>query len=156
MMQTDPNLANYRFDPATGRIVLLDFGAVMPISPDLSAQFRRLLRAALDSDPAATQAAMLEIGYFDSTTAPHHRDLIMAMFDTAMTPLRQTEPFDFGTSDLVTRLRDMGVALGRDRDLAHVPPAKTLFLHRKIAGIYLVAAMLKARVALAPLVARFR
>ncbi|MFU8883543.1 MAG: ABC1 kinase family protein [Rhodobacterales bacterium] len=156
MMQTDPNLANYRYDPKTGRIVLLDFGAVMPISPELSGQFRRLLHAALDSDPAATQAAMLQIGYFDSTTAPHHRDLIMAMFDTAMTPLRQTEPFDFGASDLVTRLRDMGVALGRDRDLAHVPPAKTLFLHRKIAGIYLVAAMLKARVALAPLVARFR
>jgi predicted unusual protein kinase regulating ubiquinone biosynthesis (AarF/ABC1/UbiB family) len=156
MMQTDPNLANYRYDPMAGRIVLLDFGAVMPISPDLSGQFRRLLRAALASDQAATQAAMLEIGYFDSTTVPHHRDLIMAMFDTAMTPLRQTEPFDFGASDLVTRLRDMGVALGRDRDLAHVPPAKTLFLHRKIAGIYLVAAMLKARVALAPLVARFR
>jgi predicted unusual protein kinase regulating ubiquinone biosynthesis (AarF/ABC1/UbiB family) len=25
LMQTDPNFANYRFDPATGRVILLDF-----------------------------------------------------------------------------------------------------------------------------------
>ena len=31
LMQTDPNLANYRFDPASNRIILLDFGAVMPV-----------------------------------------------------------------------------------------------------------------------------
>jgi predicted unusual protein kinase regulating ubiquinone biosynthesis (AarF/ABC1/UbiB family) len=39
-MQTDPNLANYRFDPASQRIVLLDFGAAMAIdrrSPTTSA-----------------------------------------------------------------------------------------------------------------------
>lgn len=156
MMQTDPNLANYRYDPATGRIVLLDFGAVMRINPALSDRFRRLLGAALDHDKTAIETLMREIGYFDATTSPRHRALIMDMFDTAMAPLRQEAPFDFGTSDIVTRLRDMGVELGRDRDMAHVPPADTLFLHRKIAGIYLVAAMLKARVPLGSLVAPFR
>jgi predicted unusual protein kinase regulating ubiquinone biosynthesis (AarF/ABC1/UbiB family) len=40
-MQTDPNLANYRVDPATGRIVLLDFGAVRVIDPRLSAPSAR-------------------------------------------------------------------------------------------------------------------
>ena len=42
----------------------------------------------------------------------------------------------------------MGLAIGSDRDLAHVPPAATLFLHRKIGGMYLMAAKLRARVAL--------
>ena len=69
-----------------------------------------------------------------------------------MAPLRQDQPFDFGQSDLLERLRDMGLAIGRDRELAHVPPAATLFLHRKIGGMYLMAAKLKARVALRPLV----
>ena len=154
-MQTDPNLANYRYDPVTGRIVLLDFGAVIRLGPELSAQFQNLLDAALSADPDATRAAMLDIGYFDRATSAHHSDLILEMFETAMTPIRQDSPFDFGTSDMVTKLRDMGIALGRDRDLAHVPPAETLFLHRKIAGIYLMAARLKARVAIRPIVAAY-
>jgi predicted unusual protein kinase regulating ubiquinone biosynthesis (AarF/ABC1/UbiB family) len=72
-MQTDPNLANYRFEPASGRIVLLDFGAVMAIDSTLANDFRRLLNVALDGDREATRAAMLRIGYFDEATAPRHQ-----------------------------------------------------------------------------------
>ena len=156
MMQTDPNLANYRFEPESGRIVLLDFGAVMEVGPALAADFRRLLNAALDPDPEETRAAMLRIGYFDAATPPRHQATIMEMFHAAMAPIRQAEPFDFGRSDLIATLRDMGRALGTERDLTHVPPPATLFLHRKIGGIYLLAARLGARVALRPLVERYR
>ncbi|WP_297773259.1 AarF/ABC1/UbiB kinase family protein [uncultured Roseovarius sp.] len=156
LMQTDPNLANYRYDPATGRIALLDFGAAMAIRPALAEDFRALLNAALDEDPEQTRAAMLKIGYFSTTTAPRHQELIQRLFETAMAPLRQTAPFDFGTSDLVERLRDMGLAMGSDRELNHVPPPETLFLHRKIGGIYLLATRLKARVALRPMLESFR
>ncbi len=151
-MQTDPNLANYRFDPVTNRIVLLDFGAVQPIAAARAADFRALARVALDGGAEATRDAMLRIGYFGPDTAPHHQDLIQSMFDVAMGPLRQDTPFDFGRSDLLDRLRDMGLAIGNDRELAHVPPAATLFLHRKIGGMYLMAAKLRARVTLRPMV----
>ena len=151
-MQTDPNWANYRYCPSSGRIVLLDFGAVQTIAPSLAADFRALAQVALDGEPKATRDAMLRIGYFGPTTAPHHQTLIQSMFDLAMGPLRQATPFDFGQSDLLERLRDMGLAIGSDRDLAHVPPAATLFLHRKIGGMYLMAAKLRARVALRPMV----
>jgi predicted unusual protein kinase regulating ubiquinone biosynthesis (AarF/ABC1/UbiB family) len=156
LMQSDPNLANYRYDRAAKRIVLLDFGAAMPVRPEVAQDFRHLLNAALDSDPAMTRAAMQKIGYFDAATAPRHQALILDMFDTAMAPLRQTDPFDFGEADLVERLRDMGIAMGTERDLTHVPPAETLFLHRKIGGIYLLAAKLRARVALRPMLERYR
>ena len=36
--------------------------------------------------------------------------------------------------------------LGRDREFWHTPPAAALFLHRKLGGLYLLAARLKARV----------
>lgn len=152
LMQTDPNLANYRYDPKTGRIVLLDFGAVQAIAPALVADFRALARVALDGGPEETRAAMGRIGYFGPATAADHQALIQSMFDAAMTPLRQDRPFDFGRSDLLARLRDMGLAIGTERELAHVPPAATLFLHRKIGGMYLMAARLQARVALRPMV----
>lgn len=151
-MQTDPNLANYRYDPKAGRIVLLDFGAVQPIVPALAADFRALARVALNGGDAATRDAMLRIGYFGTDTAPHHQALIQSMFNVAMGSVRHDAPFDFGTSTLLETLRDMGLAIGNDRELAHVPPAATLFLHRKIGGMYLMAAKLRARVALRPMV----
>lgn len=151
-MQTDPNLANYRYDPKTNRIVLLDFGAVQTITADLAADFRALARVALDGGAETTRKTMLQIGYFGPDTAPHHQALIQSMFETAMGPLRQETPFDFGTSTLLDQLRNMGLAIGNERDLAHVPPAATLFLHRKIGGMYLMAAKLRTRVALRPMV----
>ena len=156
LMQTDPNLANYRFEPASGRIVLLDFGAVMAIEPALVEDFRELLNVALDGQPDVIRTAMLKIGYFDAKTAPGHQALIMEMFDTAMAPLRQAEPFDFGKTSLIETLRDMGLAMAGERDLSHVPPPATMFLHRKIGGIYLLATKLKARVGLRPMLERYR
>jgi predicted unusual protein kinase regulating ubiquinone biosynthesis (AarF/ABC1/UbiB family) len=153
-MQTDPNLANYRLDPKTGRIVLLDFGAVQPVAPKLRADFRALARVALQGGAEETKAAMLRIGYFGPATPPDRQALIQSMFEVAMSPLRQDTPFDFGRSDLLERLRRMGLAIGTDRELAHVPPAATLFLHRKIGGMYLMATKLRARVALRAMVAR--
>ncbi len=152
VMQTDPNLANYRVDPVTGRIVLLDFGASRLIEPDVSAAFRALLDAGLGDDADRVRAAMVRIGYFGPNTALHHQDLIQRMFQLAMEPFRQPAPHDFGRSDLLDRLRDMGLAIGTDRDLMHVPPAETLFLHRKIGGMYLLAVRLRARVELRGLV----
>ena len=73
------------------------------------------------------------------------------MFDAAIGPQQPDAPFDFGTSDLLKRLRDMGLAIGRDRDLAHVPPAATLVLHRKIGGMSLMAPKLRARAAPRPM-----
>ncbi|MGB3405879.1 MAG: AarF/ABC1/UbiB kinase family protein [Jannaschia sp.] len=151
-MQTDPNLANYRHDPRTDRIVLLDFGATQDIAPALTADFRRLAQVALDGGADERQAAMLRIGYFGPDTPRHLRDLIGSMFDVAMAPVAQHGPFDFGQSDLLERLRDMGMAIGHERDLSHVPPAATLFLHRKIGGMYLLAAKLRANIALRPMV----
>jgi len=155
-MQTDPNLANYRYDSLTGRVVLLDFGAVQPLPPALANDFRVLLHAALDGGQAETRAAMLRIGYFSSATAQRHQDLIQAMFLTAMAPLREDTVLDFGRSNLLDHLRDMGLAIGRDRELNHVPPAATLFLHRKIGGMYLMATKLRARVALRPMAEGYR
>jgi predicted unusual protein kinase regulating ubiquinone biosynthesis (AarF/ABC1/UbiB family) len=63
LMQTDPNFANYRYAPATGRIVLLDFGATRAFPDNFVALYRRLLRAGVEGDRAGLRAAAREIGF---------------------------------------------------------------------------------------------
>jgi hypothetical protein len=92
-----------------------------------------------------TQAAMV-IGYFDAHTQAKHQSAVLDMMQIALAPLSHQGAFDFGTTDMLQRLRQTGMALGLDRDFWHIPPIDTLFLHRKLGGLYLLAARLKARV----------
>lgn len=66
--------------------------------------------------------------------------------ELASEPLCHPGVYDFGASDLAVRLRDAGLKLSLDRDFWHTPPADALFLHRKLGGLYLLAARLGARV----------
>ena len=146
LMQTDPNFANYRYQPTTRQLVLLDFGATRVFGDAIVQEFRRLMTAGTDNDRDAIRHAMMRIGFFDIQTQPKHQDMVLAMFDLAMQPLRMDAEFDFGSTDLATRLRDMGMDLGTARDFWHIPPMDALFLQRKFAGMYLLAAKLRARV----------
>ncbi len=59
------------------------------------------------------------------------------------------------TTDILARLRDGGLAIAADRDNWHIPPMDTLFLQRKIGGIFLLATRMKARVPIRDLVNGF-
>lgn len=145
-VQTDPNLANYLYDPASRRLVLLDFGATRRFDAGLVEAYRRLLVAGMARDRQGLDAAAGEIGYFGAQIEDRHRQQVLDIFVTACEPLRHDGPYDFGRSDLARRMRDAGMQLGTDRDFWHTPPVDALFLHRKIGGLYLLAARLGARV----------
>lgn len=146
LMQTDPNFANYRYDPGTRQLILLDFGATRRFAPAFGQGYRDMMCAAMANDRAAMTHAGLKIGYFSAQTQAKHQAAVLDLFDMALQPLRQPGDFDFGSTDMMQRLRDAGMALGLDRDFWHIPPIDTLFLHRKLGGLYLLAARLKARV----------
>lgn len=155
LMQTDPNFANYRWRPDTGQIVLLDFGATREISREMSEAYRALLRAGLARDRDAVMAGLAEIGFVKPGLAPAHRQTILEMSDMGFDLLRGPDPFDFRGNDFADRMRQRGMQIGGERELWHIPPAQTLFLQRKIGGLYLLATRLGARVDIAAMVARF-
>ena len=155
LMQTYPNFANYRWRPATGQIVLLDFGATREISKTISDGYLALLRAGLDGDRDAIVSGLERIGFIKPDLSAHHRDSILAMSELGFAVLRGPEPFDFRGNDLADRLRERGLAIGGERELWHLPPPETLFLQRKIGGLYLLATRLGARVDVSALVRRF-
>ncbi|WP_420139886.1 ABC1 kinase family protein, partial [Sphingomonas sp.] len=79
IMQTDPNFANYRYQPDTGRLILLDFGAVRPVSPATARGYRNLLRAGLSQDAVAVRDAAVAAGFLGADAVTRHGDRIDRM-----------------------------------------------------------------------------
>lgn len=155
LMQTDPNFANYLYDPDTRQIVLLDFGAARDLPSAIVEGYRNLLRAGIAADREAARQAALDIGFFAADADAERQEQAMALFDLAMEPLRRPGPFDFSETGLTTPLREQGMALAQDRSFWHVPPIDTLFLQRKFGGIYLLASRLRARVDVRAMLAQY-
>ena len=78
------------------------------------------------------------------------------MIDVIIGEMNRTGPFDFADRAFVTVLRDQGVEIAADRATWHIPPIDTLFVQRKISGTALLAARLKVRVDVRPMVERYR
>jgi predicted unusual protein kinase regulating ubiquinone biosynthesis (AarF/ABC1/UbiB family) len=155
LMQTDPNFANYRWRPETGQIVLLDFGASRDISAEVAEGYRALLRAGLSGDHDATMQALERIGFIRPGLSERHRATILDMAEMGFAILRGPGPFDFRGNDFAERVRARGMEIGNERELWHIPPAETLFLQRKIGGLYLLATRLGATVDIPALARRF-
>lgn len=146
VMQTDPNFANYRYQPESERLILLDFGAARPVAPETKAAYRTLLKAGLAGDRAAVRDALVHAGFIGAGVVTRHRARLDAMIDVIIGEMGKAGPFDFGDRAFVSLLREQGVEIAADRSTWHVPPADTLFVQRKISGTALLAARLKARV----------
>ncbi len=146
LMQTDPNFANYRYDRAAGQLVLLDFGATRAFPDHVVAGYRRLFEAALADDADAARDAMLALGLFSGRAVDRHRKSIDAIIAHGLDLFRNQGVFDFGNVATANAMRDEGMEIAVDRANWHIPPVDALFLQRKIAGVYLLATRLKARV----------
>ena len=146
LIQSDPNFANYRYDSASRRLILLDFGATRCYPAAIVDAYRRLMGSAIVGERQEMSVAASAIGYFRADIGERQRQLVLDVFMHACEPLRYAGAYDFGNSDLPARIRDAGLALSSERDSWHTPPADALFLHRKAGGLYLLAAKLKARV----------
>jgi predicted unusual protein kinase regulating ubiquinone biosynthesis (AarF/ABC1/UbiB family) len=155
LVQSDPNFANFRWQPDTGRLVLLDFGATRSLSPDLIARSRAVLAPALTNELTGLADALKQLGLLADGIPEKTRAEIMAMVEMANAPMLAETGFDFGDTSLVSELRNRGMALGRDRSIQHIPPTEVLYLQRKAAGLFLLATRLRARVNLRDLFQRY-
>ncbi|WP_425229105.1 ABC1 kinase family protein [Sphingomonas sp.] len=145
-MQTDPNFANYRWQPETRRLVLLDFGATRPVPPATAAAYRALIEAGLSRDRDRIRDTAVAAGFLGAAAAARHSPAIDRIISAVDEALNRDGPFDFGDRAFVPVVREEAKALLADRDSWHVPPVETLFVQRKVSGTALLAARLKAKV----------
>lgn len=143
-VQTDPNLANYRYQPDTQKLVLLDFGAARSYSKHFTDHYWAAIDASVDQDETALETALSELGFFNTGPAVENKSIILSIFMMAVEPLRCEGEYDFGASDLAQRIHEVGMMISKDPDSWHTPPPDVLFLHRKMVGLYLMAVRLGA------------
>ncbi|HSB99757.1 MAG TPA: AarF/ABC1/UbiB kinase family protein [Burkholderiaceae bacterium] len=145
-MQTDPNFANYLWQPQTGKVVLLDFGATLRFSAAFVRHYARITRAVIDGDRTAVAREAIAIGYAAASDAPALIDATTEMILLVCEPLRHAGRYDFAASDLPARARALGFDLAIRQGLLRTPPPETMFLHRKLVGSFLTLAHIHARV----------
>ncbi|MEH0786922.1 AarF/ABC1/UbiB kinase family protein [Vibrio alginolyticus] len=152
MVQTDPNFANYLYIENTRQIGLLDFGATREYSERFSTGYRQAFASVVNNDEQGLNDALEQIGFFSQTILPDQRQAILDLVKMACEPMLVDEPYDFKASGLAQELREAGTILSMEQEYWHTPPADALFLHRKIGGMYLLAARIGAKVNIRQLV----
>ncbi|EMB9233457.1 AarF/ABC1/UbiB kinase family protein [Vibrio alginolyticus] len=152
MVQTDPNFANYLYIENTRQIGLLDFGATREYSERFSTGYRQAFASVVNNDEQGLNDALEQIGFFSQTILPDQRQAILDLVKMACEPMLVDEPYDFKASGLAQKLREAGTILNMEQEYWHTPPADALFLHRKIGGMYLLAARIGAKVNIRQLV----
>ncbi|WP_207062723.1 AarF/ABC1/UbiB kinase family protein [Motiliproteus sp. SC1-56] len=154
VVQTDPNFANYRYCPQSGRLQLLDFGAVRRFPAERRHALRRLLQAGMDNDGARLYQAALAIGYLGESDPAFYQETICGLLHDAFQPFR-VPSYDFGASALARRMSERVLALRLERRYTRMPPPDVLFLHRKVGGLYMLLRRLRVSVAVRDICQRF-
>ena len=146
VMQTDPNFANYLYQPASGRVALLDFGATQRFGAAFVANYARITRGVIDGNRTAVAREAIRIGYAAADDSAERMRAVVDVIFLVCEPLRHRGRYDFSKSDLPSRVRALGFDLAFRRGLLRPPPPETIFLHRKLVGSFLLLARIGARV----------
>ena len=154
-VQTDPNFANYLYQPAGGRIALLDFGAVRAYAPARRAALLNLLRAAVAGNAGDITEGAVRVGYLGEGDPAVYRNCIVSLLRMVTEPLRASAGYDFGKTDLAKRMSDTLIELRLRSNYGRIPPPDILFLHRKLGGVYLLLSRLHATVSVREQVAPY-
>ena len=145
-MQTDPNFANFLHATASGRIALLDLGAARPLATELVQGYALLAEALLHGRLDLVPAAAERLGYLREQDSAAERQAMTDLMWLASEPIRSAGPYDFAASTLAARVSDRAQDLFLRQGFTTTPPPSTMFIHRKVVGIFFLCARLGARV----------
>lgn len=152
VIQSDPNFANYRYQPDSGKLVLLDFGAARSVNSAAAKAYHKLIIAALNCDRENVLKESLAAGFVSASAIERHGPRIDAMVEILLGELNRPGDFDFGDRRFVKALGEQGFEIAGDKAAWHIPPTELLFIQRKISGMSLLATRLQAKVDIRSLV----
>lgn len=158
LVQSDPHFGNYRIRigarPEEDRIVLLDFGATRRFDRRFVDGYRQLVRGAVRADADEILRGATAIGLMNAGFPPQVKktfadmcQMIVEPFNAPDDPRNHAElrnargEYRWGASDLPMRAANVAA---RNALSVHfrVPPREIVFLHRRLAGVFIMLATL--------------
>lgn len=146
-MQTDPNPANFFYDPVKNRLNLIDFGAARSYERDFVDQYMSIVHSAAINDGGKIAKYSKDIGFLTGMESK-------IMLDShVLATLAVGEPFnvnnkgtyfDFGNQNLTQKIYKLIPTMLKHR--LKPPPTEIYALHRKLSGAYLMCIKLGAKV----------
>lgn len=145
-MQTDPNWSNFLFRSGDSSIVLLDFGSARDFPIEFIRDYAKVIRAAASLDRNGIKEWSQRLGFLtgDETVAMEdaHVEAVLALG----LPFSRTGIYDFSTSSEQVTNRIRGLIPTMLNYRLTPPPDESYSLHRKLSGVFLLCAKLRARV----------
>ncbi|CAB3226469.1 unnamed protein product [Arctia plantaginis] len=143
-MQTDPNWANFFYNPATKQVILLDFGATRVYSKEFMDTYIEIIHAASCGDRDAILRMSRDMkfltGYESKIMEQTHVDTVMIMGEVFTS---SSGEFDFGTQQTTKRIQALVPTILTHRLCP--PPEEIYSLHRKLSGVFLLCSKLKVK-----------
>lgn len=149
VMQSDPNWSNFLYNPDTGKMVILDFGASRDYDKKFVDVYIQLIRAAAEGNRddilKYSQKLGFLTGYETKVMTDAHVDAVSILGEA----FSSREPFDFGRQSTTRRVNQLIPVMMKHR--LTPPPDETYSLHRKLSGCFLLCGKLRAVVECRPL-----
>src|SRR5690349_4553815 len=144
MVQTDPHFGNYKFRAAAGgdRIVLLDFGATRRFGRGFVQSYREMVHGAMERDRTEILRGAEGIGAMHADFPESVHSAFAELCELIVEPFQGE--YDWAASDLPRRVGEK-IARNALTRYFRIPPREIVFLHRRLAGVFFLAAALGAK-----------
>ncbi len=166
-VQTDPHFGNFkvRVDPngKNDRLVLIDFGATRDFSRPFLNAYRDIIAGAAADDRDITLRGAEAIGLMRAKFGDSVRDTFVEVCRLIIEPFTEATPerpprewltlsgeYKWGDTDLPRRASAAVTRAAMSRYF-RVPPREIVFLHRRLAGVFILVATLRAQLSARPL-----
>ncbi|KAA0189752.1 ABC domain containing protein kinase [Fasciolopsis buskii] len=148
-MQTDPNWSNFLYNPTTGKIVLLDFGASRTYDKRFVDSYIRLIHAASERNRQGILYYSHELGFLTGYESKVMEDAHVEAVSILGEAFASSTSFDFGSQSTTKKINQLIPVMIEHR--LTPPPDESYSLHRKMSGCFLLCGKLGSAVSCRPL-----
>ena len=166
LVQTDPHFGNYKIrlsEDGQDQMVLLDFGATREFAPRFLGAYHDVVGGAFEGNADRLIQGAFDMGLLREDSPKNVKDAFAEVGFLMIEPFSESPPerlltpegaYSWGESDLPWRV-SKAVSRAAMSRWFRIPPREIFFLHRRLGGVFVLLAVLDAKIVARPMLASF-